>query len=77
MMGISTLAHAQREASYIVADAAYRRSIIRFVTEMEGYLPAFGDLIAVSHDITGWGRSGEIENWANPVARCSEELDST
>jgi len=75
MMGISTLAHAQREASYIVADAAYRRSIIRFVTEMEGYLPAFGDLIAVSHDITGWGRSGEIENWANPVARCSEELD--
>jgi len=75
IVGISTLAHAQRETAYMVADAAYRRSVITFTTEMEGYLPAFGDLIAVSHDITGWGRSGEITSWVNPVAVCSEELD--
>lgn len=75
IVGISTLAHAQREAAYMVADSAYRRSTISFTTEMEGYLPAFGDLIAISHDITGWGKSGEIESWANPIAICSEELD--
>lgn len=75
IMGISKQAHAQRELAYMMADVAYRRSIITFTTEMEGYLPAFGDLIAVSHDITGWGKSGEIEVWTNPTAICSEELD--
>ena len=58
-----------------MADAAYRRAVMSFVTEMEGYLPAFGDLIAVSHDIAGWGKSGEVETWNGVFLVCSEDLD--
>lgn len=75
IIGISNLPQAQRECAYMVADAAYRRSVVVFTTEMEGYLPAFGDLIAVSHDIAGWGKSGEIESWTGGSAICTEELD--
>lgn len=75
IIGISNQRHAQRECAYMVADTAYRRATISFITEMEGYLPAFGDLIAVAHDIAGWGRSGEIEEWTGSIATCTEELD--
>ena len=75
IIGITNLPQAQREASYMVADAAYRRAVMSFVTEMEGYLPAFGDLIAVSHDIAGWGKSGEVETWNGVFLVCSEDLD--
>lgn len=63
IMGISTYEQAEREALHIVADAVYRRSAIAFTTENEGYLPAYGDLIAVSHDIAGWGISGDVVSW--------------
>lgn len=75
IIGISNLPQAQREAAYMVADAAYRRATVTFTTEMEGYLPAFGDLIAVSHDVAGWGKSGEIEAWNGVAVTCTEELD--
>ena len=74
VIGISGTKQAQREAAYMAADSAYRRSVISFTTEMEGYLPAFGDLIAVSHDITGWGVSGEIVDYNGIQHVSSEEL---
>lgn len=76
IMGVTNYAQAMREALYIVADATYRRQRISFTTEMEGYLPAYGDLIAVSHDLVGWGVSGEFESWdaATFTAQVNEEL---
>lgn len=75
IIGISNLPQAQREVAYMVADVAYRPATVTFTTEMEGFLPGFGDLIAVAHDITGWGSSGEIEDWDGTRAVCTEELD--
>lgn len=72
--GITNEAQASRECAYIVADAAYRRSTISFTTEMEGYLPSYGELIAVAHDVAGWGISGDIESWTEPTAICTEDL---
>lgn len=79
MMGITEEMHAYRETAYMVADAAYRRSRISFTTELEGHLPAFGDLVAVSHDVTGWGTSGDVESWdqSAKLMICTENLPWT
>lgn len=76
LTGITNTIQARRETLYMVADAAYRRTTISFDTELEGYLPAFGDLIAITHDIPNWGQSGEIDRWDNStqIGRVTEEL---
>lgn len=61
--GISNEYQAKREAAFILAETAYRRQQVAFQTELEGFIPTRGSLIAVSHDITGWGTSGEIVEW--------------
>lgn len=79
IMGIGNRDQAEREALYIVADHVYRRNAVAFTTEMEGYMPAYGDLIAVSHDLTGWGISGDIETWdeASLTAKMTEQPNWT
>ena len=72
--GITNKKQAQRECAYTVADMAYRPNTVNFVTEMEGYLPALGDLVAVAHDLGGVGISGDIESWDGSQAVCSEDL---
>lgn len=63
MFGITDRAHAYNEGLYQVATNLYRRKIIKFQTEMEGFIPTFGDLIIIQHDMPAWGQSGEILNW--------------
>lgn len=77
LVGISTKAQATRETLYMVADAAYRRTTITFDTELEGYLPAYGDLISVAHDVPSWGQSGEFERWDGTVAQTTEDVTFT
>ncbi len=79
IMGVTTREQAEREALYIVADHVYRRNAVAFTTEMEGYLPAYGDLVAVSHDLTGWGVSGDVEAWDEDTqqARLTEQPNWT
>ncbi len=78
-MGITNEDQAICEALQITADAMYRRSSISFTTELEGYLPAYGDLIAVSHDVTSWGYSGEVSAWdvTTHIAIVTEDLTWT
>ena len=38
----------------------YRRRIVTFTTELEGLIPSYGDLIAITHDMAKWGQGGEI-----------------
>lgn len=49
-----------KEGMYQAACNRYRRKLISFETEMEGFIPSFGDLIAVSHDMPQWGQHGEV-----------------
>ena len=68
LFGVTDRNHAYREAMYHVASNTYRRRMIKFTTEMEGFIPSFGDLIAVQHDMVQWGQFGEATAW-NSVAR--------
>jgi hypothetical protein len=78
--GISVRAQAYHEALYILASERYLRENITFDTGMEGHIPIFGDLIAISHDVPRWGQSGlvvhaEQESGDNYRIWLSEELD--
>lgn len=63
LVGVTNKAQATRETLYSVASVAYRRSSISWTTENDGYLPCYGDLVNVAHDVTGWGFSGDIVNY--------------
>lgn len=60
LFGCTSQAQVVREGKYIAAANRYRRRLITFTTEMEGLIPTYGDLIAISHDMPSWGTSGEI-----------------
>ena len=63
LFGVTGRDHAFREGMYQAASNRYRRKLIKFSTEMDGFIPSFGDLIAVQHDMPAWGQSGEVTNW--------------
>lgn len=58
--GCTNSAQAEREALYLARNNIYRRKTISLTTELEGYIPTFGDLVIVSHDMPRWGISGDI-----------------
>lgn len=63
LFGVTDRQHAYQEGLYYAACNRYRRTIIRFQTEMEGFIPSFADLIAISHDLPQWGQSFECVAW--------------
>jgi len=63
LFGVVQRDQAYREGLYLAAVNFYRRKQIRFTTEMEGFIPSFGDLVAISHDMPAWGTSGEVTSW--------------
>ena len=63
LFGITDRAQAWREGVYEAACNRYRRKIIKFTTDMEGFIPSFGDLIAVAHDMPAWGQTAEAVAW--------------
>ncbi len=72
--GVTDRDHAYREGLYYAAANIYRRKIISFETELEGFIPAFGDLIAVQHDMPAWGQGGEVVAVDGPVLTLTEPL---
>jgi len=63
LLGVTERDQAFREGLYQSAANKYRRKVIKFSTEAEGFIPAFGDLIAIQHDIPAWGQVGEVSAW--------------
>lgn len=66
LFGVTARAQALREGLYHAAANRYRRRIARFETEMEGFIPSIGDLIAIQHDMAGWGVHAEAVAWDAP-----------
>lgn len=62
LIGIQDRTHAYREGMYILASERYLRENISFETGLEGFIPTYGDLIAVAHDVPEWGQSGYVVN---------------
>lgn len=60
LFGCTNKAQAHREAVYMALANRYRRRIVTFTTELEGLVPSYGDLIAITHDMAKWGQGGEI-----------------
>lgn len=79
LFGVTDRDQAAREGTYLAAVNRYRRKRITFATEMEGFIPAFGDLIAISHDMPAWGASGEVTayNAGTKVISLSEPVTFT
>lgn len=79
LFGCTAAAHAQEEADYMAAANRYRRVLVRFRTELDGMVPTYGDLIAVTHPMARWGQGGEVVAWdqAAGVLTLSEPLDWT
>ena len=60
LFGCTNRDQARREALYMARNNLYRRKTVILTTELEGYIPTFGDLVAVSHDMPSWGVSGDV-----------------
>ncbi len=76
LFGVTDRNHAYREGLYYAACNLYRRRLIKFGTEMEGFLPALGDLIAIQHDMPAWGQHAEIVAASANLLLRSEEMDN-
>jgi hypothetical protein len=63
LFGVTDRAQALREGMYQAAANKYRRRLVRFRTEMEGFIPSIGDLIAIQHDTPGWGAHAQVVAW--------------
>lgn len=60
LFGCTNKDQALREATYMALANRYRRRIVTFTTELEGLIPSYGDLIAITHDMAKWGQGGEV-----------------
>lgn len=66
LFGVTEIEQATREGKYLVAADRYRRRTISLNTEMDGFIPTYGDLIAVAYDLPSWGvGSGDVENYVS------------
>jgi len=63
LFGVIDRTKAWQEGLYQAACNRYRRKMITFKTEMEGFIPSFLDLATVQHDMPAWGQSGEVVAW--------------
>jgi len=60
LSGVQDRTHAYRAGLYMMACKRYLRENISFDTGMEGFIPTYGDLIAVCHDVPSWGQAGYV-----------------
>lgn len=60
LMGVTNRDQAFREGIYMAACDRDQRKLPTLTTEMEGYIPRYGDLVTVSHDVPAWGEWGHV-----------------
>ena len=77
LLGCTNREQALREAIYMALANRYRRRIVTFTTELEGLVPSYGDLIAITHDMPHWGQGGEILEKDGLKLTLSEPVDFT
>lgn len=77
LFGVTSRAQAWREGMHMAAQNRYRRSPATFTTEMEGFIPTFGDMITLAHDRASWGQSGDLLEYdaGIKIIKTTEALD--
>lgn len=79
LFGCTSRDQAYREGMYMAACNRYRRKPMTFTTEMEGFIPTYGDLVAISSERLTRSMSGEVTGWvaATKTITLSEPLTWT
>lgn len=62
LIGVMDRTQAYHEGLYRLACNRYLRETFSFQTGLEGYIPTYGSLIGVSHDVPKWGQGGFVVN---------------
>ena len=75
LFGCTGPEQAMREGLYMAAANRYRRRIVTFRTELEGLIPTYGDLVAITHDLPRWGQGGEVTAVDGRTLTLSEPLE--
>jgi hypothetical protein len=60
LKGVTNRDQAWREGMSLAAKNRDQRRLINISTGREGFIPRYGDLCALSHDVPGWGYSGKV-----------------
>lgn len=72
--GCSSRERAYHEGLYMRALQLYSTERITFSTGLEGYLPAYGDLVLISHDLPRWGTGGIVLTIDEDILTLSEPV---
>lgn len=72
LSGCTDRTRAFQEGLYTRASQLYIRENIDFKTGLEGFLPRYGDMIMVSHDVPKWGTGGLVVDIDELVIQTSE-----
>lgn len=77
VFGVVDRAHAYHDAMFLAATNHLRRRIIKFDTEMDGFIPSPLDLIAIQHSMPGWSQQCEAVAWDDEhnILTVNEELE--
>ncbi|MFZ4537811.1 host specificity factor TipJ family phage tail protein, partial [Propionivibrio sp.] len=60
LMGCTTNLMAAKFANAMAAQQVYRRRMVTWETDFEGFVCQRGDVVILSHDLTQWGYSGRL-----------------
>lgn len=69
--------HALRAVAKIAADALYLTERVQFTADLDAMLPAYGSLVAFTHDVGAWALSGDVVAWDSPTMTLSEPAEFT
>ena len=73
--GITTASKALEMAGYLSKVNTYRRQFVTFSTELDGFIPTYGDLIMVSHDLPSWGQSTYVVSVAGNAVTLANDVE--
>jgi predicted phage tail protein len=77
MVGPTKRAQAFREGIYKAYANRDQRKTVAITTELDGLIPLYGDLVAISHDLPRWGISGTVESFNGTTVVVNEQLEWT
>lgn len=67
LAGVISRVHAYRVGMYLRGQRRWLRENITFRTGLEGHIPSYGDLVAISYDIPRWGAGGMVKSASGPA----------
>lgn len=74
LMGCTNAAMAGKFANYLAAQQVYRKRMITWESDFEGFTCQRGDVVILSHDLTQWGYSGRFVNVAGATLTLERQV---